>query len=83
MFCATTTMSKIQQKAQSMLWYAKFKSTVRVQCEFTCELRCMPLDDLEMGSVEKRHSAGWPKRSDEDVDHVRQAFIQSLKKMIF
>jgi hypothetical protein len=38
--------------------------------------------NLEMGSVEKRHYAGWPKRADEDVNHVRQAFIRSPKKMI-
>jgi hypothetical protein len=35
--------------------------------------------NLEMGSVEKRHSTGWPKGSDENVDHVRQAFILSPK----
>jgi hypothetical protein len=30
----------------------------------------------------KKHSTGWPRRSDEDVDHVGQAFIWSPKKFI-
>jgi hypothetical protein len=32
--------------------------------------------------VEESHSTGWPRRSDEDVDHVRQSFIQSPEKSI-
>jgi hypothetical protein len=52
MFCATTTMSKTQQKAQSTLWYAKLECTVRVQCEFRYELRSEPLDDK---SIRKRY----------------------------
>jgi hypothetical protein len=32
--------------------------------------------------VEKILSTGWPRRSDEDVDRVREAFIQSLNKSI-
>jgi hypothetical protein len=33
--------------------------------------------------VEKDVSAGWPRRSDEGVDRVRQAFTWSPKKSIF
>jgi hypothetical protein len=33
--------------------------------------------NLETGGVEKRHSTGWPKRSDEDVYHARKAFTLS------
>jgi hypothetical protein len=33
-------------------------------------------------SVEERHSIGWPRRSDVDVDSVRQAFIRSPEKSI-
>jgi hypothetical protein len=38
------------------------------------------LEKLEVWK--KRHSLGWPRRSDEDVDHVRQAFMQSLNTSI-
>jgi hypothetical protein len=35
-----------------------------------------------LGSEDERHSTDWPRRSDEDVDLVRQAFIQNLKYSI-
>jgi transposase len=55
-------------------------------------MECEPPDDKSIrrwyrqfrgtGSVEKRYSTGRPRRSDEDVDHVMQAFIRSPKKSI-
>jgi hypothetical protein len=76
MFCAITTVSTVQQEAQTVLWYAKFDSIFQVQCEFgrECGVRlpdnkCMQF--RERGSVENRTSAGQPRRSDEDVDFVR------------
>jgi hypothetical protein len=84
------TMSTVQRKAQTVLWYAKFESIIRVQREFRRECGVRPRDDKsitrwyekfrETGSVEKIHSTARPRRSDEDVDHVRQAFIWSPKK---
>jgi hypothetical protein len=34
----------------------------------------------ETGTMETRHSAQQPRRSDEDVDRIRQVFVRSTKK---
>jgi hypothetical protein len=34
MFCAISTMSTAQQKAQTVLWQLEFESIIQVQCEF-------------------------------------------------
>jgi hypothetical protein len=71
----------------------KFESNIRVQREFRYEYDVRPPDDKnirrwcvkfkEIGSVEKNiHSTGWPRRSGEDVDRVRRAFIRSPVKSI-
>jgi hypothetical protein len=31
----------------------------------------------QFGSMNKRHSAVWPRRSEENVHHVRRAFIRT------
>jgi hypothetical protein len=38
------------------------------------------MSNLQTDSVDKRHSTGRPRRSDEDVDRVWQAFILGPKK---
>ncbi|KDR23208.1 hypothetical protein L798_07109 [Zootermopsis nevadensis] len=68
------------------------KSIIPVHREFRREYGVRPPDDKsirkwheqfrETGSVEKRHSTGWPRRYDEDVNSVRQAFMRSLTKSI-
>jgi hypothetical protein len=87
MFCVVTTISAVQQKAQTVLWYANFESIIQVHCEFGCECGVRLPDDKSMqvregGSVENRTSTGQPARSDEGVDRVRQASVWSLEKLI-
>jgi hypothetical protein len=63
-------MARIQQKAQCVLWNAKFKSIVTVQHNFRCTYRTeAPIDKSitwwftqfkEMEGVEKQKSTGRP-----------------------
>jgi hypothetical protein len=72
-----------------VLRYKKLESIIRDERECRCEYGAISPDDdddesirrwykqfREIGSVERRHSAGWPRR----CDGVRQAFMQSLTK---
>jgi hypothetical protein len=63
--CAISAMSTINQKAQTML----SESIIQVKREFRSEY------GGETGSVEERYSTVQPRRSDEDVDSLRQAFL--------
>jgi hypothetical protein len=72
-----------------MVWYAKFETIIRVQHESKREYGTTPSDGRDgtrssrgTGSVDKRRSTWWPRRSDEDVDCVKQVFIQIPKKSI-
>jgi hypothetical protein len=92
MFCTISKVSTIRQKAQTVLLYAKFESNIRVKHEFRLEYGMRPPDDKSIrrgyeqfrgtGRVEKIHYTGQPRICDEDVDHVRQAFVWSPKKSI-
>lgn len=65
MFCAVSTVSTVQQKELTMLWYADFESITSV-CEFRCECGVKPSDDKSItrwheqfrqtGNVGRRHS---------------------------
>jgi hypothetical protein len=75
-----------------MVWYAKYEPIIQVQHECKREYGATLSDgralgdgtrsSRETGSVDKRHSIEWPRRSDEDVDCVKQVFIQIPKKLI-
>jgi hypothetical protein len=56
-------MSTVQQKEQTVLWYAKFEFIIWVQREF------------RLAVWEKHNLTRRPRRSDEDVDRTKQAFI--------
>jgi hypothetical protein len=66
-------MATIQQKAQCMLWYVEFKSSMTVQCNFQCIYRQKHLltDQFrEIESVEKKKSTERPQTSEEIVERI-------------
>jgi hypothetical protein len=83
-------VSIVQQTAETVL-VCKFESITRVHHEFRREhVVRPPVDKRIRGGYEQfrerlavwknRHSALRPRRSDEGMDRVRQAFVRSLKK---
>lgn len=84
-------MLSIQEKAQAVLWYAEFKSIIKVQREFrrvynkaapdSKRIKAWHTQFLNTGSVEKRHGGG-RRVSDEHVENVREAFQRSPRKSI-
>ena len=88
-----STMLTAQQKAQCVLWYAEFKSIVRVQRQFRVTyrghkapddkaIRCWCNQFRDTGSVLKGHSPGRPRTSEDKVEEIRQSCIRSPKKSI-
>jgi hypothetical protein len=76
-----------------MLWYVKFKPITQVHHGFRREYGVRTPDDKNirrwyeefrerLAVWKNRHSAGWPRRSAEDMDRVGRAFTQSPKKSI-
>lgn len=86
-------MLTVQQKAQCIIWFAELKSIVSVQRRFrqTYVGQIAPDDKAirrwfnqfrETGNVEKKHSTGRPRTSEENVERIRQSCVRSPKKSI-
>jgi hypothetical protein len=88
-FYAISSLTTVQQKVQLPCGTQNLKSIIRDQLECRSEYGARSPDDdesirkwyeqfRETGGVERRHSAGLPRRS----DGVRKAFMRSLTKSI-
>jgi hypothetical protein len=85
-------MASVQQKAQSVLWYAQFKSVGTVQRHFRRTYGEDPTTDKttvrwhnqfkETRNVKLKKSSGRPRTSEENVEHLRQSCLRSPKKSI-
>jgi hypothetical protein len=92
-FRVVSKVSTVQQKALTMLWYAKFESIFWVHREFRCEYGVRPPDDKsirrrykqlrETDSMEKSHSAERPRRSDEDVTESEQVDFLCKRRVTY
>ena len=84
-------MATPQMKAQAVLWYAEFKSIIRVQREFrrvfnrdaptARSIKKWRDTFLATGSVLKKHGGG-RRASDEMVANVQAAFERSPRKSL-
>ena len=85
-------MTTVQQKAQSVLCLALFKSVLTVQRTFQRVYDGDPLHANsirrwyaqfhEIGSVDVKKSPGRPRTSDETVERIRRSCVRSPKKSI-
>lgn len=83
--CQYVEMWTVQQKAQCVLWLAKFNSIVLVQREFRRTYNCRNAPDAksihrwfkqfkDTGSIEKQKSTGRPKVSEDIVERIRKSY---------
>jgi hypothetical protein len=86
-------MWTVQQKAELVLWYAEFKSVLRVQLKWRSlhpgekapddkALNYWLKEFKGTGSVEKQKSSGGPGIVEENVERIRQSCVRSPKKSI-
>lgn len=80
-----------QEKAQCVEWFIQTKSNTLAQRRFrTCHNRSTPSRPsirawykkfMKTGSVEQKKGAGRPRTSEENVEHIQEAFVHSPHKL--
>jgi hypothetical protein len=85
-------MASIQQKVQCVLWHAKFKSIVTIQCNFLCTYRTdIPNDkSITRWFTQLKKGECWEAEinrkttniSKEIVERIRQSCLRSTKNSI-